>query len=150
MPVLKTIKCKNCGERGTPKNNSTLGYYCEKEACQSARIEKALKKVRQSTEAATKKANKIWNAERKRIMPRSEKRSKEERAYLTLREVFLKDKICPITGQQATEIHHKKGRIGKLLCDIKYWLAVSREGHIKIENNPEWAKEQGYSLSRLV
>ena len=31
MSVLKTIKCKNCGERGTPKNNSTLGYYCEKE-----------------------------------------------------------------------------------------------------------------------
>jgi len=68
MSVLKTIKCKCCGERGTPKNNSTLGYYCEKSECQDARIEKALKKVRQSTEAATKKANKIWNAERKQIM----------------------------------------------------------------------------------
>ena len=64
----KTIKCKCCGERGTPKNNSTLGYYCEKPACQDARIEKALKKVRQSTEAATKKANVEWNKERKQIM----------------------------------------------------------------------------------
>lgn len=68
MPILKTIKCKCCGERGTPKNNSTLGYYCEKTACQDARIENALKKVRQSTEAETKKANVEWNAERKKIM----------------------------------------------------------------------------------
>ena len=68
MATPKTIKCKFCGERGTPKNNSTLGYYCDKPACQDARIEKALKKVRQSTEAATKKLNKEWNKERKQIM----------------------------------------------------------------------------------
>lgn len=145
----KLPKCKCCKERGTPKNNSAIGYYCEKPECQDKRISEALKKVRKSTEAATKKANVAWNVARKRIMPRSEKRSKEERAYLTLREVFLKDKICPITGQPATEIHHKKGRIGKLLCDVKYWLAVSREGHIWIENNPKEAKEKGYSLDRL-
>lgn len=62
---------------------------------------------------------------------------------------FLEGKRCPITGGKATEVHHMKGREGALLNDTKYWLAVSREGHIRIENNPEWAKEMGYSLSRL-
>jgi len=80
MSVLKTIKCKNCQERGAPKNNSTIGYYCDKEACQNARIEKALKKVRQSTEAATKKANVEWNKERKRMMVTAH--SKEYKADL--------------------------------------------------------------------
>lgn len=135
---VKPIKCKCCGERGFPKNNSTIGYYCEKEACQDARIKKA----------QIKKVNAKFNQQPIRKV--SIERGKENKAYMTLREVFLKDKICPITGQPATEVHHKKGRIGKLLCDVKYWLAVSREGHIKIENNPEWAKEQGYSLSRLA
>lgn len=89
-------------------------------------------------------------AKRKPIKKESKKRSIDNKAYLTLREVFLKGKICPVTGQRATQIHHKKGRIGSLLCDVKYWLAVSDEGHKKIELNPKWAKEQGYSLSRLA
>jgi len=75
----KTIKCKFCGERGTPKNNSTLGYYCEKTDCQDARIEKALKKVRKSTEAATKKANVEWNKERKQIMEKLKTLSEYEK-----------------------------------------------------------------------
>lgn len=87
---------------------------------------------------------------KKPIKKTSDKRAKENKSYLTLREVFLKDKFCPITGQIATQIHHKKGRIGSLLCDVRYWLAVSDEGHKKIELNPIWAKEQGYSLSRLA
>lgn len=53
----KTIKCKCCQERGTPKNNSTIGYYCEKEACQDARIKKALEKGRQSIKRAVKETN---------------------------------------------------------------------------------------------
>ena len=83
-----------------------------------------------------------------KIAPISKKRSKENKEYNTLREVFLTGKICPVTGQKATEVHHKAGRTGKLYLDVRYWLAVSREGHRKIEENPEWAKENGYSLKR--
>ncbi|WP_262885687.1 hypothetical protein [Myroides sp. LoEW2-1] len=42
-----------------------------------------------------------------------------------------------------------KGRVGSLFLDTRYWLAVSREGHRMIEENPKWAKEKGYSLNRL-
>ena len=115
MSVLKTIKCKCCGERGTPKNNSTLGYYCEKLACQDARIEKALKKVRQSTEAATKKANVEWNKERKQIM----EKLKTHKDYLNeLQVVFntfirLRDKDqwciscgCNMVGRKGDASHY--------------------------------------------
>ncbi len=49
----------------------------------------------------------------------------------------------------ATEIHHKKGRIGDNLTDSNYFLAVCRNCHNWIEDNPKMAKEFGFSLDRL-
>tara|TARA_R110000744_G_scaffold195512_2_gene314591 strand:+ start:650 stop:1078 length:429 start_codon:yes stop_codon:yes gene_type:complete len=74
------------------------------------------------------------------------KYSKLKKAFLALPE----NKFCPITGKAADQIHHKKGRIGSLLLDTRFWLAVSHDGHRKIEEKPDWAKEMGYSLSRLA
>ena len=125
------MRCKNCKNKFEPR------YFLQKFCMDSDECIKAF--------ANWSKVETV-----KRVNKESPKRSKENKSYLVLRELFLKDKICPITGEPATEIHHKKGRIGELLCDVKYWLAVSRTGHIKIENNPEWAKQQGYSLSRLA
>lgn len=79
----------------------------------------------------------------------SKKRAAQNREYLKKRLLFLEDKICPVTGQPATEIHHMKGRTGTLLTDENNWLAVSAAGHKKIEMNPNWAKENGYSKNRL-
>ncbi len=83
-----------------------------------------------------------------KIKNNSKKRAAEERLYDKLRPIFLEGKTCPITNEPATQVHHKKGRIGKLLCDMRFWLAVSAEGHDKIERNPAWAYEMGYSLLR--
>jgi hypothetical protein len=91
-------------------------------------------------------------AKPKRISQISEKRKTEIQQYSILRKEFLSDpknQICPITKQPTTDVHHKKGRVGSLFLDTRYWLAVSREGHVMIEENPEWAKEKGYSLNRL-
>lgn len=86
---------------------------------------------------------------RKPIKKMSKKRSIENKEYLKIREQFLKDNpICAVTGNQATEIHHMKGRIGSLLTDVRYFLPVSRIAHQKIEDNPVWALFQGYSLIR--
>jgi hypothetical protein len=84
-----------------------------------------------------------------KINRRSEKRALDEKAYNTLVKVWLVGKICPECGKPATEVHHKKGRIGKLLTDVRWWLGVTSDCHKKIELNPDWAKEKGYSLSRL-
>lgn len=107
--------------------------------------------------SSAKKAAKEESGEKKplpkKIPRRSKKGQKEDRKYTVKRLQFLaqpKNLRCPITGEIATEIHHMKGRVGKLLLDDRFWLAVSREGHRRIEENPEWAKEMGYSLSRLT
>lgn len=47
------------------------------------------------------------------------------------------------------QIHHKKGRVGKLLYDKRYFLSVCGNCHRYIEDHPEEAKENGWSLSRL-
>ena len=86
----------------------------------------------------------------KKIKHRSDKRAAQERQYAIIRPIFLEGKFCPITGDAATQIHHKKGRIDELLTDVRFFLAVSDAGHKKIEANPEWAYEMGYSLSRLA
>jgi len=61
--------------------------------------------------------------------------------------------------RKATEVHHRMGRVGyaddwarenniPLIIDKRFFLAVSRAGHERIENNPEWAYEMGYSERR--
>lgn len=85
-----------------------------------------------------------------RIAPRSKKMVRAMEIYNRRRKAFLKaNPVCAVTGQPATEVHHKAGRIGPLLLDESLWLPVSRWAHRMIEENPEWAKENGYSVSRL-
>ena len=100
---------------------------------------------------------------RKPLPKVSKKRAIENAKYTVQKIQFMsksENKICPVTYQPTTDIHHKMGRVGfadswarinniPMLLDERYWLAVSREGHRQIEENPEWAKEMGYSLSRL-
>jgi len=77
-----------------------------------------------------------------------------EQSYSLVRKAFLlKNVKCqadlPGCSTAATEIHHKKGRIGNLLIDSKFFLGVCRNCHDIIENQPNLAKELGFSESRL-
>jgi len=49
----------------------------------------------------------------------------------------------------STDLHHIKGRVGDLLTDENNFLAVCRSCHTFIEENPKFAKEKGFSKSRL-
>lgn len=97
----------------------------------------------------------------KKIKQVSDKRKEDNEIYSILRKQFLeKFPICPITNKPTTDIHHKKGRKGyaddwarendiSLFLDVRFWVALSREGHCFVEDNPIWAKENGYSLNRI-
>lgn len=90
----------------------------------------------------------------------SDKRKLEDIIYRSERIKFLslpENQICPITGQKTTQIHHKMKRRGyaddwarenkvSLYLDKRFWLAVSHDGHEMIENNPDWAVDNGYSI----
>lgn len=89
----------------------------------------------------------------KRINPVSEKLAANLKVYKTVREEFLaRHPICQakISGctKEAVQIHHKKGRIGELLTDNRYFLAVCHNCHHHIELNPVEAKQNGWSLDR--
>lgn len=86
------------------------------------------------------------------------------RIYIPKAKKFVKGKMCAVLKNvPATEVHHSAGRSIEsfydewaqernlcLLLDERFWIPVSREGHIEIENRPDWAKLMGYSESRLT
>jgi hypothetical protein len=86
---------------------------------------------------------------RKKIAWQSDIYKDRMRKYKELREIYLKEhefcEVCKI--KPATEIHHIEKRVGDNL--FKHFLAVDRDCHMKIEENPEWAYAQGYSRSHL-
>lgn len=84
-------------------------------------------------------------------MNRSKKRAKQEVEYRKLRDEYLSEhEYCEVCGWPFNlQLHHKKGRTGALLTDMRFFLAVCHTCHQKIELFPDWAKEHCYSLSRL-
>lgn len=88
------------------------------------------------------------------IIPKqSDKRKKQNTLYLKKRRIFMEQntkcqaglKGCTI---EATELHHKKGRMNELIHDERYFLAVCRSCHEKITEHSRMAIEKGLSLSR--
>jgi len=71
--------------------------------------------------------------------------------YRKLAKEFLHAKIrceCDCLNE-ATQIHHKRGRSGELLNDTKHWLAVCATCHRWIHDHPKAAMELGLLESRL-
>lgn len=87
------------------------------------------------------------------IRPRSRKRANQEREYSKLRRKFLiENPVCQVEGCgcEATDVHHRGGRIGKRLTDVSLFMAVCRSHHNYIELHPQEAKAKGFSISRLA
>lgn len=129
---------------------------CKNPNCKKKFVQKYLTTERFCSMAcafATLPNNGLAKSPKKPIQRLSGKKKKETAAYLKKRLEFLEkpeNKICPITGERTTDVHHKKGRTGSLFLDENHWVALSRKGHKIVEENPLWAKENGYSESRLT
>lgn len=50
--------------------------------------------------------------------------------------------LCPVPRSQT--IHHRDKRRGERLLDERFWMAVSRTAHRRIEENKAWARACGY------
>lgn len=94
----------------------------------------------------------------------SAKRAEQLREYSIRRKAFLEaHPFCAVAAEAskkmfvnrqvgtfwmehtpATDIHHIRGRRDAMLLDERYWLAVSREGHDAIHQNPNKAREMGW------
>lgn len=86
-----------------------------------------------------------------RIRNRSLKRAAQERLYYgTTRPAFLAaNKACHCCCcRPATDIHHKKGRTGKLLNDTRFFVALCRKCHSRIEQDNEFAYTNRFKINR--
>ena len=143
-----TKKCKNCGEGFTPKYRTTerfCSFRCAnsftKEHAKDRREEKRRSIKKETTKQA--RLNRKYSQKRRRFLERPE------------------NKYCAVFPRAlATEVHHKMGRQGyadqwaekndvPLVVDERHFLAVCRKGHELIEKSPAWAKERGFTVSRL-
>lgn len=101
----------------------------------------------------------------KPIKKQSDEQARMMRIYAGIAAKFLKKnpKCAVIPTLPATEVHHKCGRSITayydewaeqrgicLLIDERFFLPVSREGHIEIERRPTWSKRMGFSEDRLI
>lgn len=81
---------------------------------------------------------------KKRIRQRGKERSLEEIAYSLARGPFLREHpICPVTGEEATQIHHSAKREREWLNLQRYWIGVSMRGHELIERHKGIAESVG-------
>lgn len=80
----------------------------------------------------------------------SKKRAAQIREYNKRVKVWKVGKKCAVYPYLwCVDCHHIRGREGEMLLDERYWLPVSREGHNRIERNPDWAREQGFIQTRV-
>jgi hypothetical protein len=86
----------------------------------------------------------------RKIRYRTLDRAKDERKYSVRAKVFLMlNPRCGVFPDlRSNQVHHKKGRSGKMLLEEKYFMAVSQEGHDWIRDNPTLAEEKGYTIKR--
>ena len=133
------VKCKICLERFEPK--FFLQKHCNNDVCKDKWRELVLEEKKQ--------VDNDFRSKSKPIKKVSDKKTLQDIIYKSERIKFLslpENKICPITKKPASEIHHTycgKDR-AKYYLDTSTWLAVSREGHNFIHDNPKESREKGY------
>ena len=70
---------------------------------------------------------------------------KSTKEYLKAKREFLDGKRCAVYPfLDAVEVHHKHGKLKKLLMYKRFWLPVSRIGHDFIHRNIAEARKRGW------
>jgi hypothetical protein len=83
-----------------------------------------------------------------KIKSLSTKRASETRTYSRLKRAWMsrsENQICHVAGcgKKATDLHHSRGRIGRLLNAEEFWMALCRTHHNFVHSNPSQAREMG-------
>ena len=155
MAISKAGQCSECS-RNTILVNAK---YSLCQDCNRKRLNPGPQKVYvfKKQPIKIKKATITKVYEKKKATPQkpikqvSKKRAVENQEYSKIaREYKKSNPVCHVClTNETTDVHHKKGKIGSLLCNTEFFLPACRECHNKIEENPKWAKQMGYSLNRL-
>ena len=83
------------------------------------------------------------------IRKQSKAMAKRLRAYYGMRNKFLfGHPFCQLCTNFSTDLHHKRGRVGKNLLDESTFVAVCRRHHWMIHYNPKWSYAEGWLEKR--
>lgn len=131
QPKIK--KCPGCG------NDRVL--WSKKYGCQSC-----------TAKSKPAKLQKHAQFKRSPIKRESAKRGVENREYTRRRGAYMEDHpVCeaqkPGCTHNSSELHHKAGRIGRLLINIKYFMACCNNCHSHIHAHPEESYKVGHLLT---
>lgn len=84
----------------------------------------------------------------------SKKRAREQRIYTKLRAEHLEANpwcVWPLgCGQPATEIHHRRGRVGALYLATEHWSGLCHSHHQRATERPAEAYRLGISERRVA
>jgi hypothetical protein len=86
----------------------------------------------------------------------SDKKKQKDVEYSKLRKLYLEShpfceaNLPGICTAEATDIHHKSGKIGDDYLDVTNFISLCRSCHLWVENHPIEAKELGFSKNRLT
>lgn len=96
------------------------------------------------------RANGNWRFKRKVLKKQSRSQRERLKRYFAIRTEWLKEHhvciICLCRNQRAalaTEVHHIRGRAGKLLFDTRFWAASCFGCRLWPHENPVEAREAG-------
>lgn len=136
-------KCIICENEFKPKRSS-LERWCSYECYVSF--------LKLNPRNYSKKSTEIKPEPFKPIRKRSLKRAKQEMVYTLKRKKYMDEhKICERCFNEPSEVcHHKKGRIGDLLTDERYFMALSDKCHQHIHDYPTEAYANGWMLNRNI
>lgn len=70
--------------------------------------------------------------------------AKRKRKFLSENKAcFCFGKLGVVCSKIATDVHHRNGRRGAMLIDVRYWIPVCRTAHNWIHGNIQSARELG-------
>lgn len=142
MITVKPKLCSSCNElKVLWKSNPKL---CKQ--CNQISVSKQQKSKTNTNDSLITKSRSY------RIKSISDKKLQELKEYRIIRDRYLKENpVCEFVGCESRDItlHHKKGRIGSLLTDSRYFCSLCIKHHIWAELNCNEAKELGLSFDRL-
>ena len=86
---------------------------------------------------------------RKPLKRVSAKRARERVIYEKRKKAFLSENaMCYSCMDPATDLHHERGRCGKLFLDERFWMALCRKCHTWVHEHPRLAVERGLMAGR--
>lgn len=100
--------------------------------------------------------------EPRRLRQKSSRQRRREARYMPIRNAFIRQHPhCQVCVKMSTlldphhysimpsvDVHHKKGKIGELFFDTRFFMAVCRGHHEAIGREPAWAKKHGFIVDR--